>query len=285
MRQWDCGDLPESLTFARGGRQLTGYPALVDDGDAVSLRLLDTRDAALAATHAGVLRLLRIALRDAIGRYEKGGPGFAQAALQLKAAVPTDRLLADVLAAAYDRAFLADDPLPRSEQAFAEAVKRARARLPAVVEGAFRLLGEIAVAHVALTQRLAGAPPASSRFVAEIRAQRDALVYPGFFQATPWPQLAHLPRYLTALDRRVAKYAERPDRDARHAGQVAELWRRYRERAGQAGAAAGAPVDARLEAFRWLLEELRVSLFAQELKTPFPVSFKRVEKAWSELPR
>ena len=217
MRQWDCGDLPESLTFTRDGRQLTGYPALVDDGDTVSLRLLDTRDAALAATRAGVLRLMRIALRDAAARFAKGGPGFAQAALQLKAAVSTDRLLADVLAAALDRAFLADDPLPRSEKAFAEAVRRARARVPAVVEGAFRLLGEVATAHLALTQRLATAPPGWSRLVADVRAQRDALVYPGFFQATPWAQLAHLPRYLTALDRRVAKYGERPDRDARHA--------------------------------------------------------------------
>ncbi|MBK9117380.1 MAG: ATP-dependent RNA helicase HrpA [Betaproteobacteria bacterium] len=284
MRQWDCGDLPESLTFTRDGRQLTGYPALVDDGDTVSLRLLDTRDAALAATRAGVLRLMRIALRDAAARFAKGGPGFAQAALQLKAAVSTDRLLADVLAAALDRAFLADDPLPRSEKAFAEAVRRARARVPAVVEGAFRLLGEVATAHLALTQRLAAAPPGWSRLVADVRAQRDALVYPGFFQATPWAQLAHLPRYLTALDRRVAKYGERPDRDARHAEQVAELWRRYRERAGR-DREAGAPADPRVEGFRWLLEELRVSLFAQELRTPFPVSFKRVEKAWTELTR
>ena len=282
MRQWDAGDLPESLAFTRGGRQLTGYPALVDDGDSVSLALLDTRDAAAAATRAGVLRLLRIALRDVVARCEKGGPRFAQAALQLKAAIPTDRLLADVLAAALDRAFLADDPLPRNEKAFAETVKRARARVPAVVDGAFRLLAEIAAAHLALSQRLAAAPPGWARLVADVRAQRDALVYPGFFLATPWAQLAHLPRYLAALDRRVAKYAERADRDARHAEQVAELWRRYRERAG--GDRGGA-ADPRVEAFRWLLEELRVSLFAQELKTPFPVSFKRVEKAWSELVR
>ena len=144
LRQWDFGDLPESLAITRGGRRLTGYPALVDDGDAVSLALLDTARAAQAATRAGVSRLMRIALRDAIGRYEKGGPGFAQAALQLKSTIPTDRLLADAGNAALERAFLGDDPLPRSEKAFAELVKRARARLPAVMDGAFRLLAEIA---------------------------------------------------------------------------------------------------------------------------------------------
>jgi ATP-dependent helicase HrpA len=89
---------------------------------------------------------------------------------------------------------------------------------------------------------------------------------------------------LKALDHRLAKYGERPDRDVRHADQVAELWRRYQERA-DAARAKGGPADPALEAFRWLVEELRVSLFAQELKTPAPVSFKRVEKAWADLRR
>ena len=230
-----------------------------------------------------MVRLLRLALRDAMTRYEKGGTAFAPAALLLKATIPTDRLLADVLEAAFSRASLGDDPLPRTEQSFADQVKRARTRLPAVMEGAFRLLADIAAEHHALGQRLSGMPPARSRLASEIRAQRDGLVHLGFFAETPWDQLQHLPRYLKALDRRAAKFGERPDRDARHAEQVAELWRRYRERVDrdrQAGRA-----DPRLAQFRWLLEELRVSLFAQELKTPFPVSFKRVERAWTDLAR
>ena len=156
LRQWDFGDLPETLTFTRGGQRLTGYPALVDDGDSVSLALLDTAPAAAASTRAGVLRLLRIALRDVLVRYAKGGSSFGQAALQLKAAIGTDRLLADVLEAALARACLADDPLPRSERAFAEQVKRARTRLPAVMDGAFRLLVAIAGEYQALTQRIGG---------------------------------------------------------------------------------------------------------------------------------
>ena len=283
LRQWDFGDLPESLTFTRDGRRITAYPALVDEDNAVSLALFDTPGAAEATTRAGVVRLLRIALRDAVARYDKGGTGFAQAALQLKAAIPTDRLAADVLAAALTRAFLSDDPLPRTERAFAEQVKRARARLPAVMEGAFRLLTAVANEYQTLTQRIATAGGGTARLAAGVRAQRDALVYPGFFAATPWAQLQHLPRYMKALDRRLAKFAERPERDARHAEQVAELWRRYCDRADrnrQAG-----QTEPRLEDFRWLLEELRVSLFAQELRTPFPVSFKRIERAWADLVR
>ena len=280
LRQWDFGDLPPTLTFTRRGARITGYPALVDDGDSASLALLDTEDAAEQSTRRGVVRLLDIALKDATRQYDKGGGPFSDAALKLKASIPTDRLLADVLAAGKARAYLADDPLPRSQRAFAEQVKRARTRLPAVMDGAFRLLAEIAERYQALTQRLAAAK-AWPRLGSEVRAIRDALVYPGFVSGTPWDRLTQVPRYLAALERRVAKYAERPDRDARHAEQVADWWRRYAERA-QADRAAGR-ADARLEDFRWLLEELRVSLFAQELKTPSPVSLKRIEKAWAAL--
>jgi len=283
LRSWDFGALPETLAVSRGGARLTGYPALVDDGGSVSIALLDTREAADASTRAGVLRLMRFALKDALARYEKGPPGFVQAALQLKTTIATDRLRDDVLDAVVDRAFLGDDPLPRDEKAFAEQVKRARTRLPAVAEGAFRLLATIAAEHHALGQRLAGAPAAQARFAASLAAERDALVHPGFFSATSWAQLVHLPRYLKALDRRYLRHVERPDRDARHAAELAQYGTRYRERAARERAAGR--VSPRLEAFRWLLEELKVSLFAQELRTPFPVSWKRLQKAWNDLDR
>ncbi len=281
--RWDFGDLPELLHIERDGRRFTGYPALVDATASVSLVLLDTAAAAAEATRGGVLRLMRRELRDAIARFEKGGAGFAAAALQLKATIGTDTLLADVLGAALDRALLADDPLPRNAQAFADGVKRARTRLPAVIEGAFRLLQGIAAEVLALNQRLGAVPKAQARIAAEVRAQRDALVYPGFFGATPWAQLQHLPRYLKGLDRRLAKFAERPDRDARHADAVGQLWRQFAERA-ERNRREGRR-EPTLDEYRWLLEELRVSLFAQELKTPFPVSFKRLSKSWSDLPR
>ena len=283
IRSWDFGDLPETLTVERGGRRLTGYPALVVDGDSAALRLYDTREGAEAETRVAVVRLIRQQLKDALQRWEKNPPGFAASALALKTAVPTETLLADMLAAVGDRAFIGDDPLPRSARAFAEQVKRARARLPAVVEGAFRMLAAIAVDYHALSQRLTALPAAQARLGAEVRAQRAALVYPGFFSATPWPQLTHLPRYLQALERRIAKAAVDPARDAKHAQTVAALWERYRARA-EANRAAQR-VEPALEAFRWLVEELKVSLFAQELRTPFPVSYKRLERAWAELIR
>jgi ATP-dependent helicase HrpA len=265
----------------RDGRRLTGYPALVEDLDGIALKLLDTRAAADGATRAAIVALIRAQLKDALRRWEKGEPGFVQAALQLKPALASDALLADVLAAICDRAFIGEDPLPRSERAFAAQVKRARTRLPAVAEAAFRLLSAIAAEYHAVSRRIAALPKPLSRLGAEAAAQRDCLVAPGFFSATPWSALVHLPRYLKALDRRLAKYPENSQRDATHAEAVAALWQRYRDRA-EAQRLAGRR-DPALEAFRWQIEELRVSLFAQELRTPFAVSYKRLEKAWKEL--
>ena len=283
LRHWDLGDLPETLEVVRGGERLTAYPALVDDGTSVSLTLADTPAAAEASTRRGVVRLIRIALADAFARHEKGGPGFAQAALLLKPAIPTDRLLADLLDAIAERAFLADDPLPRSARAFDEQVKRARTRLPAVADAAFRLLGTIATAHHSLGQRLGAAPPGLARLAAELKAQRDELVAPGFASATPWAQLQHVPRYLEAIARRWTKAREHPEREARHGPQVEAWTRRWRERRDRDRTAGRH--DPALVEFRWLLEELRVSLFAQELRTPVPVSLKRVEKAWAAVER
>jgi ATP-dependent helicase HrpA len=289
LLRWDVGELPETLAFTHQGQKLTAYPALVDEGDSAALLLRDTQEAALQDTRAGIVRLLRLALKDLLTRWEKQPPAFQQPALQLKPLIPTDRLLADILDAVCDRAFIGDDPLPRNEKAFNEQVKRARTRFAAVAESAFRLLAEIAAEHQQLMSRMNSAPGALSRLVQELKAQRDALLYPGFFSATPWPQLTHLPRYLKAMDRRLAKYPERVARDQKHGAQLRAYWQQYQERLARDKKKSEKAHtkehgrDPHLEAYRWLLEELRVSLFAQELKTPTPVSFQRVEKAWAAI--
>jgi ATP-dependent helicase HrpA len=283
LRQWDFGELPETLTVRRDGERLTGYPALVDEEDGVALTLLDTRDAAEAATRHGVRRLIGFELGDALARTLRSAPAWTTIGLQLRGAIPLERLQDDLRETVADRAFIGDDPLPRDRDAFAQQVRRARTRLPAVSEAALRVLSAIAGEYQALSQRIAALPAGARALAAEARQQRDALVYAGFLAATPWEALGHVPRYLQALGRRLQRQSQNPARDARQAEQVGQWWARYAERLA-AERRAGHPT-ARLEAFRWLLEELRVSLFAQELRTPVPVSFKRVEKAWAELTR
>jgi len=283
LRQWDFGALPATLTTRRDGQQRTGYPALVDEGDSVALRLFDTAETAQAATRGGVTRLIGFELGEALARILRAWPQWSSVGLQLRSAVAPERLQEDLRLAIADRAFVGDDPLPRDREAFAAQVKRARARLPAVAESGLRLTAAIAAEHQALTARIAALPPSQRMVGADVKAQRDALVYPGFLAATPWAQLSHLPRYLQAMARRLARYPQHPDRDARHAAQLGTWRQRYRERVDAQRRAGRA--EPALDAFRWLLEELAVSLFAQELRTPAPVSFKRVEKAWGELVR
>jgi ATP-dependent helicase HrpA len=281
IRAWDFGDLPEEIAFTRKGRRLTGYPALVDDETSVAIRLFDVRSAADEAMRAGVRRLLRIALKEQMRQLEKGPPGFVQTALQMRTIVNADELREDLLTAITDRAFIGDDPLPRNAKGFEAQRGRARARLPAVTEAATRLLGTIAEEYQRVFAKLSTIKGPLSRPAADIRAQLSRLVYKGFFSATPWDQLAQLPRYLKAMHLRLEKYGNSPDRDEKHTHSIAELTKRYDERLDKQRKAG--VDDPRLEEFRWALEELRVSLFAQELKTPYPISYKRMEKMWNAI--
>lgn len=283
VRAWDFGDLPEQISFTRGGRKLTGYPALVDAGESVAIRLFDTRAAADRSMRGGVCRLLRIDLKEQMKQLEKNLPGLTQAVMQLRSIASADDLKHDLVAAICDRAFIGEDDLPRSQQEYEAQKERARTRMPAVRDAACRMLSAIADDHHRAGLRLAGVPPALNRVAADVRAQLQELVYRGFLSATPWEQLQHLPRYLKAISVRLDKFPGNPERDAEHAASIAALWKSYQERSDKL-LKAGAEAPA-LENFRWQLEELRVSLFAQELKTPYPVSVKRLRKIWDSLTR
>jgi ATP-dependent helicase HrpA len=272
---WDFGVLPAQVTFRRGNQTLTGYPAIVDDGASVSIRLFDTPGKADEAHREGVKRLLAIELKEQLKSLERGLPGFNALALKLNAVMPAEKLRSDLVEAVVDRAFIGEDDPPRDRKAFDEQKKRAKARLPAVGEGAMRHASAIADAGHELTQALAQAK-ALGRVVHEVKDQRDRLLYPGFVARTPWDRLEHIPRYLRGYALRLEKHRANAERDGKHAATVQALWEDY-----EARAKADREADrrnAKLEEFRWLIEVLRVSLFAQELRTPFPVSAKRLQK-------
>jgi ATP-dependent helicase HrpA len=275
INAWDFGELPEKIAVKRGTQTITAYPALVDEGEGCAIQLFDTPEKAEAAMRGGVKRLLSFELREQLKQLDRGLPGFNQLALKLQAVVSPDQLRADMLAAITDRAFIADDALPRKPKEFEEQKKRARTRLPAVADGLVRHAQAIADANHELMAKIA-ASGALGRVTQEAKAQRDRLLARGFLSNTPWAQLGHLPRYLRGYALRLEKYRQNPERDGKHSGTVAGLWNQHEARA-EADRAAERH-DPKLEEFRWLIEELRVSLFAQELKTPFPVSVKRLQK-------
>jgi ATP-dependent helicase HrpA len=272
---WDFGELPAQVTFRRGSQTLTGYPALVDEGTSVSIRLFDTRDPADEAHREGVKRLLALELKEQVKSLERGLPGFNALALKFSATIPADKLRADLIEAILDRAFIGEDEPPRDRKSFDEQKKRAKARLPAVTEGAARYALAIGEASQQLVQVLAQSA-GLGRVAQEVKAERDRLVPAGFLARTPWERLEHVPRYLKGYALRLQKYRANAERDAKHAATVQALWADYEARA-KADRDAGRR-NPRLEEFRWLIEELRVSLFAQELRTPLPVSAKRLQR-------
>lgn len=274
---WDIGTLPESIKFARGKQQLTGYLGLQKEKDGrIALRLFDTSAAAEQAHRLGVIELMKLQLKEQVKDLNKGIQGFTQAAMLLKH-INADTLRDDLTQAVCDRAFIGEDELPRNEKAFKEQIKRARSRLPAVKEALSRYLQETAAAYAELNGKLGKHP-----LTHLMRQRLQTLLAAGFATRTPWAQWPRLPIYLKAMTLRLEKYSSNPARDAAREADIQELEQMWQEKTDSL-IKQGLPIPDGLAGFKWMIEELRVSLFAQELKTPYPVSVKRLLKEWDNI--
>ena len=283
---WSFGELPELMEISKGGQSLIGFPALVDLGDAVSIEVFDEPDLAAAKHRAGLRRLFALQIKDALKYLEKNIPDLQKmtVAYMLVGKTPegagggtSEELKQQILDVALERAFLLE-PLPNDEASFKRRVAEGRGRLTLIANEVARLAGGILLEFAAAARKIKdtkNAPDAT----ADCAQQLQRLMPKHFMAATPWPQLQHYARYLKAITLRLDKYRADPSRDAQRQTELKPLeqkyWRLVAERKGQ--------TDARMLEFRWLLEELRVSFFAQELRTPQPVSIKRLEKAWAQL--
>jgi ATP-dependent helicase HrpA len=274
---WSFGELPELMEISKAGQSLIGFPALVDLGDAVSIEVFDEPDAAAAKNRAGLRRLFALQIKDALKYLEKNIPDLQKMAVAYMQLGSADELKAQIIDVALDRAFLLE-PLPNDEASFKRRIDEGRGRLTLIANEVARLaLGVLS--EFAQVQRKIKDTKNAPDATADCTQQLQRLLPKNFLAVTPWPQLQHGARYLKAISLRLEKYRADPARDAQRLAELKPLeqkyWRLVAERKGQ--------TDARMLEFRWLLEELRVSFFAQELRTPQPVSVKRLEKAWAQL--
>ncbi|MDK4534535.1 DUF3418 domain-containing protein [Kingella kingae] len=277
IKTWDIGKLPESVKFARGKQQLVGYLGLQKEKDGkIALRLFDTNEMAQAAHHQGVIELMKLQLKEQVKDLNKGLLNFTQIVMQLKQ-IGVDTLREDITQVICDRAFIGEDELPRNEKDFKEQVKRARNRLPAVKEALNKHLLEVANQYAVLVNTM-GKHPLNYT----LKQQLEKLIYPKFVSRTPWQQWQRLPIYLQAMQKRMEKYSANPARDKMREDDIQELEMAWTERI-QAAKMQNQAVSDELAGFFWSIQELRVSLFAQELKTPMPVSIKRLQKEWDSL--
>ena len=282
LKQWDFGDLPQTLSFERDGLKVVGYPALEDEIESVSVKLFDTEREAVANLRKGVCRLMRFELKEQMKQLEKSLPNFNQYALTLRGVMSPEDLREDMLLTIADRAFIGEDDLPRTNDDFMKLKARARTRLPAVTQAVARQVQAIATEYQLLVNQQAKMPATVNRLKRDVEQQIYLLVYKGCFSQTPWEHLQHISRYLKALRLRIEKHPANPDRDGKNAASVGQIWQKWQDKVS-ALQQAHHDIPQALQDFRWLIEELRVSLFAQELKTPFPVSIKRLEKTWAEM--
>lgn len=276
---WTFGELPELLELRKGGQSLVGFPALIDHGDHVEIEVFDEPAVAAAKHRTGVRRLVALQLKDALKYLEKNIPDLQRMAVAYMPLGTAEELRAQIVELALDRAFLAE-PLPNDAAGFAKRVEEGRGRLSLIAQEIARAAGVVLAEWSAATRKLKDSRPAKET-AEDIAAQLARLVPRRFVAATPWAALGHLPRYLQAVQLRLDKWRADPARDAQRLAELRPLEQRFARALAERK---GVP-DARLEEFRWLLEELRVSLFAQELRTPQPVSVKRLEKAWEQLQR
>ena len=276
---WTFGELPELMEIRQKGQTLIGFPALVDAGDGVHIHVFDLPEDAQAKHLQGLRRLFALAVKDAMKLLTKGMADQQSMGVAFMPLGTLDELKAQILDVALERAFLMA-PWPTDSAAFEKRVAEGRGRLGLIAQEVGRLCAQILQEFAHIQRRLKelkNAPEVSR----DIQTQLARLIHPKFVVSTPYVQLQHFPRYLQAMQMRIEKMRKDPTRDQQLQRDVnaleAPFYRLVSQRKGQS--------DDALEQFRWLLEELRVGLFAQTLRTPQPVSVKRLEKAWHALQR
>jgi ATP-dependent helicase HrpA len=278
LTDWTIGTLPRVFTSG----QLTAYPALEDAGAAADVRLFETKAQASAAMVRGVRRLLLLrvpsGLRSVAGRL----PASHKLAMSRSPYPSIGALLDDCAACAADQVITDAGGPVWDADGFARVVTEARSALPLAMSRALAAVGEVMVAaHEAESGMRGATSPVLAAAVADAQAQFAALIYPGFISETGLPRLPDLARYLRAISRRLEAAALDPHRDAERTAIVHRVTAAYRQAVEQLPPARRANGDVR--AVRWMIEELRVSLFAQVLGTSGPVSEKRIQAALARL--
>lgn len=286
VTDWTFGELPELMEIQRRGQTLIGHPALVDMGDFCSIEVFDDPLEAQKAHRKGLLKLFRLTLKEQVKFVQRSLRELGRVQMQAsivpglsKSFESFEALEDDVVDCALTATALAE-PLPNDEASFRARREDVRGRLTLVAGEVARLITEIANAATVIPmklKRLSG----EKRLLEDVNAQLLRLFPPHFLLEVPLSQLAHYPRYMKAIVYRLDRYADDPARDEAKSRDIERLtlqWQReVAKRRGQP--------DPHLAEFGWLLEELRVSLFAQQLRTPMPVSVKRLERVWQSIAR
>jgi ATP-dependent helicase HrpA len=284
LNAWDFGELPAQVTVHRGSIELKGYPTLIDEGDCVSLRLRDLPARSALETRAGIRRLTAIALARFVKVQIENIPRLSEWVMLSAAmggAVAFQKNLGDLIV---DRALFPEKgPYPRTEAEFQQRVKKAKSMIPVATQDVIVLVGAIMTGYAALRKAINSTTSPHWKYAADdVKKQIAALTKPGFLTDAAWGWLRQYPRYLEAATVRLNKLPKSgAQKDSKAQQTIEDLVGLYEYRAEEHRERD--MFDPNLEHYRWMLEEFRVSLFAQELRTAIPVSEVRLEKQWAKV--
>ncbi|HEX5405393.1 MAG TPA: ATP-dependent RNA helicase HrpA, partial [Pseudonocardiaceae bacterium] len=282
LTDWTFGPLPRSYHQHVAGFDVTGYPALVDAGSSVAIKVFDSEAEQRHAMWLGTRRLLLLTVPSPVRSVIRGLDNRSKLALGTHPYASLGDLLDDCVSAAADH-LMAEHGGPAWDVGGFTALRTAvRAGLGATTFDVIDLVRQVLTVQQEVGSRLADMPSFTpSASLADVRAQLGRLVYSGFVAETGLAHLADVVRYLRAVDRRLEKLPENPKRDVQRTEEIAAITEEYRELV--AGLPAGLADTEPVRRLRWMIEELRVSYFAQTLRTAYPVSEKRIRKALDEV--
>ncbi len=278
LQQWSFGDLPDHVEQKRGGYSVKAWPALVDDKDSVAIRLFDSQHEQQKAMWAGQRRLLLLNIPSPVKYLHEKLPNKAKLALYFNPYGKVTELIDDCIACGVDKLMAAQGGPSWQEEGYQQLYERVRAELNPTVAEIASQVEQILTLVFAINKRLKGRVDISMALaLSDIKAQMSNLVYRGFVTQNGWKRLADTVRYLQAIERRLDKLATDPHSDRARmlkVEKVQQAWHSWFTKLPPQRQS-----DAEVEDIRWMIEELRVSFYAQQLGTPFPVSEKRILQA------
>ncbi|MBV1879166.1 MAG: ATP-dependent RNA helicase HrpA [Pseudomonadales bacterium] len=281
LTEWNFGDLPEKIEFEQAGITLKGYPALIDKQDSVSIKILDNDSDAQLSSRQGLLRLIICNLAEEKKYIEKNIPGFDKFALFYATRGSRQELLDDLVAAIFRYTFIESidgKTMVANAEEFQQRLQMKK-HLVSHMNQVADLLKDILKRTLLIEDSLKNRRTEASKVsYKDIQGQMHQLLGGRFITRVPFEWLKHYPRFLQAIDHRMEKMPANFTKDRLSAEIIADFWQRL-----EIGSAGYVDLTGENSHFRWMIEELRVSLFAQRLKTSLPVSAKRLEKQWQKL--
>ncbi|GAB6141443.1 ATP-dependent RNA helicase HrpA [Methylosoma difficile] len=280
--QWAFDDLPDTYQFIQKGQNFIGFPALIDEGDAVGVRIFDTREKAEQQHQAGLIRLCQLQMRKDCTYVQKNLPQSAAGELAYNR-LPKHPLLDygsntsykdDMLSVVLHHLFVEGRSI-RTQQAFENNLKQHKGELVSKANEAGKIALDIMTTYNAIKNQLSRLN-GNDALAKDLNEQLDLLIYAGFIRHTPYEHLKAIPRYLKAAQYRLDKYDNNLQKSQEISRCCLRFWKDIEKNAKKPRR------FPEQDPYRWMLEEYRVSLYAQQLKTPYPVSGKRLDKAWAE---